>query len=121
MSPPSPSTSTVGAAGGSDDTVVSVSDQPCSMPVCPPPSSITTRAQGPSADSPTSAESAPSGCIEPTATLSAYVKFRTLGALGVPLAWSSKVTPAKTSSNCWPLSVVRVTVRPEGAMRKMSS
>jgi hypothetical protein len=45
------------------------------------------------------------------------VKLRTFGALGVPVAWSSKVVPAKTSSFCWPLSVEIVTVRPDGPTR----
>ena len=45
-----------------------VSDQPCSMPVEPPLSSMTTRAHGPASVSPTSADIAPSGWIGPVAT-----------------------------------------------------
>src|SRR5580765_5156794 len=88
MLPPSPSKSAGAAAGGNDDSVLIVNDQPWRMPVDPPESSTTTSAHGPAADSPTRAESAPSGCTGPVATAFVYVRLRTLGALGVPVAWS---------------------------------
>src|SRR5437773_1600606 len=83
MLPPSPWKSTVAAAGGNDDSVLIVNDQPCRIPVEPPESSTTTSAHGPAAGSPTRADSAPSGCTGPVATAFVYVRFRTLGALGV--------------------------------------
>jgi hypothetical protein len=48
------------------------------------------------------------------------VKFVTVGAEGVPGAWSSNVVPRNTSSFPPPLSVLSVTVVPSGETRKTS-